>query len=166
MASVARDMMVASLAVVAVSAGIQGWSYYRPSERPITLAMAAPDQPGRLHATGDARPEGAASSIRRLVQIRLASYRPPEQGAVQVVVHAMRESAQPVELGRFAVFPNTAFGPTSEASERTYTVPARAACPSEPALGCNLDLEVAVTPVAGNGDGAWLTVANASIVWR
>lgn len=165
MASVARDMMVASLAVVAVSAGIQGWSFYRPSAQPITLAVAAPDQPGRVHATGDARPEGAASSVRRTVQIRLASYRPPEQGAVQVVVRAIRESAQPVELGRFAVFPNTAFGPTSEASERTYTVPARA-CPTEPGLGCNLDLEVAIAPVAGNGEGAWLTVASASIVWR
>lgn len=165
-ASVARDMIAASLAVILIAMGILGWSYFRlDAQQPRALPIAETGMPATLAATGTSRPVIAAASTRRAVLIRLASYQPPTRGTVQVVVKAVRQSADPVELGRFAVFPNTAFGPDSEASQRTYQVPARA-CPSEPGLPCTLDLEVSLNPVAGTGEGARLSIAGATIEWR
>lgn len=167
MASVARDMSIASLLVILTSAAIVGWGMFRADalSQASDLASAETGYPGAFTVSGSSRPDGARGDERRTVLIRLAAYQPPQQGTVQVVVKALREGAQPVELGRFAVFPNTAFTLGSDASQRTYSVPARA-CPSEPGLACTLRLEVSLAPVAGTGDGARITVASASIDWR
>lgn len=166
MASVTRDMTIASLLVVAIAGSVLTWNNLMSSERQAEATVVEPGRPGIVTAIGEARSDSVAATARRQVVVRIASYRPPEQGAVQIIVRALRNGGEnALELGRFALFPNTAFTSQSEQSRRSYAVPARG-CPSDQSQDCSLRLEITIAPVSGSGAGAWLTLGAVAIEWR
>ena len=109
---------------------------------------------------GKAAPaEGLTSQSPRVI-VSVTGFEPPREGGVEVVVKAQAKgSTKEQEIGRFGVFPETAFKAPDPSKAKRFGLP----LPPELAASKAVTLRVYLVPFKGNGDGARLELGGAEI---
>jgi hypothetical protein len=120
--------------------------------------LATVENPAVVTATA-APAEGFTSQSPRVI-VSVTGFEPPREGGVQVVVKAQSErSPQEQEIGRFAVFPETAFKAPDQSKAKRFGLP----LPQELAASKAVTLRVYLVPFRGSGEGAQLELGVAEI---
>ena len=91
------------------------------------------------------------------------AYTPPRQGAVEAVVSLGAPGREPVEVGRFAVFPSAAFTAAEAREQRAYRFDAADALRQLKPGDTAVTVRVELAPIEGLGQaaGAQLTLSKA-----
>jgi len=90
--------------------------------------------------------------------VEISGYAPPKSGSVVVVVTAYCEG-DPIELGRFGIYPNRAFNKDEPVKIQRFAVP----LPDKMTCRAPSGIGVGLFPSGGTGEGAVVTVANVRI---
>jgi hypothetical protein len=110
--------------------------------------------------TATAAPQEAFASQSPQVIVSVTGFEPPREGGVEVVVKAQAEGSQmEQEIGRFAVFPETAFKAPDPSKAKRFGLP----LPKEVAASKAITLRVYLVPFKGSGEGARLELGGAEI---
>ncbi len=110
--------------------------------------------------TATAAPQEGFTSQSPRVIVSVTGFEPPREGAVEVVVKAQAEGSQnEQEIGRFAVFPETAFKAPDPSKAKRFGLP----LPKELAASKAVTLRVYLVPFRGSGEGARLELGGAEI---
>ncbi len=92
--------------------------------------------------------------------VSVTGLEPPREGGVEVVVKAQDEgSPKEQEIGRFGVFPETAFKARDPSKAKRFGLP----LPQELAESKAVTLRVYLVPFRGSGEGALLELGGAEI---
>jgi hypothetical protein len=130
------------------------------------LALAENDRPSSATVespavvTATAAPaEGFTTQSPRVI-VSVTGFEPPREGGVEVVVKAQSEGSQKEqEIGRFGVFPQSAFKAPDPSKAKRFGLP----LPKELAASKTLTLRVYLVPFKGSGEGALLELGGAEI---
>jgi hypothetical protein len=119
---------------------------------------ATVENPAVVTATA-APAEGLTSPSPRVI-VSVTGFEPPREGGVEVVVKAQSESSpKEQEIGRFAVFPETAFKAPDPSKAKRFGLP----LPQVLAASKSVTLRVYLVPFRGSGEGALLELGGAEI---
>jgi hypothetical protein len=122
------------------------------------LLSATVENPAEITATA-APAEGFASQSPRVI-VSVTGFEPPREGGVEVVVKAQSESSPgEQEIGRFGVFPETAFKAPDPSKAKRFGLP----LPQDLAASKAVTLRVYLVPFRGSGEGALLELGGAEI---
>jgi hypothetical protein len=129
------------------------------------LALAQNDRPSAtvespaVVTAKSAPAEGFASQSPRVI-VSVTGFEPPREGGVEVVVKAQAEgSPEEQEIGRFGVFPESAFKAPDPSKAKRFGLP----LPQELAASKAVTLRVYLVPFRGSGEGALLELGGAEI---
>ncbi len=121
-------------------------------------SSATAGSPAVVTATA-APAEGFTSQSPRVI-VSVTGFEPPREGGVEVVVKAQAEgSPEEQEIGRFGVFPETAFKAPDPSKAKRFGLP----LPKELAASKAVTLRVYLVPFKGSGEGAVLELGGAEI---
>jgi hypothetical protein len=122
--------------------------------------LATVDRPATLTAEPTkAFGSTAADQPAPRVVVRVAGYKPPQEGGIRGVVKVQKPDGSEQEIGTFGVFPDAAFKADSSHARR-YGFP----LPKELATGpVKLKIEVVPDKPRGTGEGAQLEIGGAEI---
>ena len=124
----------------------------------IDRPSATVENPAVVTATAGL-PEGFLGQSPRVI-VSVTGYEPPREGGVEVVVKAQSESSpKEQEIGRFAVFPETAFKAPDPSKAKRFGLP----LPRVLAASKSVTLRVYLVPFRGSGEGALLELGGAEI---
>ena len=119
--------------------------------------LATVDKPAVVTATPA---PGAASSTGASPQvvINVTGFQPATDGPVQAVVKAQRGGKER-EIGRFGIFPHTAFKAAEPSRGQSFGIP----LPKDLASGGPVKFNVYLVPANGEGKGASMEIGGAEI---
>lgn len=110
--------------------------------------------------TATAAPQEGFMSQSPRVIVSVTGFEPPREGGIEVVVRAQAEGSQmEQEIGRFGVFPETAFKAPDPSKAKRFGLP----LPKELAASKAVTLRVYLVPFRGSGEGARLELGGAEI---
>jgi hypothetical protein len=119
--------------------------------------LATVDKPAVVTATpapGTALSAGASPQV----VINVTGFQPATDGPVQAVVKAQRGGRER-EIGRFGIFPHTAFKAAEPSRGQSFGIP----LPKDLASGGPVKFNVYLVPANGEGKGASMEIGGAEI---